>query len=126
MGIVVTIAMLAGLCVLLLNPISIFRRRPADNSKKILIVGIFLFTAGLWNAFWHGLQNLEVFWGKAALGSGFFMIASALVILKSLRQSDEIVERQWFHWLLIIGLFLSFLLYAITLVQIYSGMEIIR
>lgn len=126
MGIVVTIAMLMGLCVLLLNPISIFHKPPADYFKTKLFIGIFLLAAGLWNAFWHGLQNLDVFWGKAGLASGLIMIASALIILLSLRRAKEAVERQWFHWLIIVGLLLSFLLYAITIVQIYAGMDIIR
>jgi len=125
MGIVVTIAMLAGLCLFLLNPVSIFRKRPSDNSKTVLFVGSFLLVAGLWNTFWHGLRNVDEFWGQAALGSGLIMIASALVILMSLRRPAEIVERRWFHWLLIAALFMHFLLYAITLVQLNLGMEIL-
>jgi hypothetical protein len=125
MGIVVTLAMLAGLWVLVLSPSSIFRKRSSDYSKMTIFSGSFLLLAGLWNTFWHGLQNLNVFWGLAAFGTGLVMIASALVILMSLRHPTEFVKRRWFHYFLITALLMSFSLYVITLVQIYSGMEIL-
>ena len=124
MGIVVTLAMLTGLWVLVLSPNSIFRKRSSDHSKMTIFAGSFLLIAGLWNAFWHGLQNINVFWGLAALITGLVMIASALVVLMSLRHPVEFVKRRWFHYFLITALLMSFSLYAITLVQIYSGMEI--
>lgn len=126
MGIVVSIAMLAGLCIFLINPVSIFRSLPSNNFKVHFLVGFFLGAAGLWNAFWYGLRNVDSFWGQAALVSGLIMLVSALVVLMSLRRPAEIVERRWFHWLLIAGLLASFLLYATTLVQLNLGIQILR
>lgn len=125
MGIVVTFAMLAGLWVLVLSPSSIFRKQPSDYFKVTIFAGCFLLLAGLWNTFWHGVQNLNIFWGQAALLTGVVMIVSAIVILMSLRQSNGRVKRRWFHYLLITALLMSFSLYTITLIQIYSGMEIL-
>ncbi|MEH6457462.1 MAG: hypothetical protein V7749_14120, partial [Cocleimonas sp.] len=96
-----------------------------DHFKTVLIIGCFLLAAGLWNTFWFGLRNVDVFWGQAALGSGLIMIASALVILLSLRRPAETLKHRWFHWFLIAGLFMHFLLYAITIVQLNLGMEIL-
>jgi len=123
-GIVVTLAMLAGLFLLLPTPVSVFRKPPSDNVKVNSVVGGFLLTLGLWNAFWYGLRHVNEFWGQAAIGSGLVMVASATVILVSLRRSTKIAYR-WFYWVLIAVLLVSFLLYAITLVQLNLGMEIV-
>jgi len=125
-GIVVTVAMLAALCVFIVKPISIFRKPSFKNVKAHFLIGVFLLIAGVWNALWYGAQHLSQFWGQAAFISGLIMAVSAVVILTSLRRPGEVVARRWFHWLLIVGLLLSFLLYAITLIQLNLGMEIIR
>lgn len=126
MGIVVTLAMLVGLLLLLPTRVSVFREPVSEFFKVKSVAGVFLMFAGLWNSLWHGLQHLDRFWGQAALISGAFMITAAVIILMSLRNLAETVQRQSYHWFLIAGLFACFLLYAVTLVQLNLGMETIR
>jgi hypothetical protein len=133
MGIVVTVLMALGL--LLSKPFSSIKCNAfGRNHKNVNWVGITLFLAGVWNAFWYGLQHLGSFWGMAALISGVLMIFSSLLILSQSNNSSFVgkklvntVARKLSSISIIIsfGLLLSFLLYFITLIQLNLGMPIL-
>lgn len=119
MGIVVCLAMAVGLFLLWKehkNKVS------KSNNKKAMMA--FVLLAGLWNSLWYGLRNYTEFWGIAALVSGVFMLLTVLILNKeSFFNARQTVILKG---LTIIGLFASFLLYAITLVQLNLGIPIIR
>ena len=45
-------------------------------------LGLLLEAAGIWNAFWYGLQHFNEFWGQMALWSGLIMLASGAYCLR--------------------------------------------
>ncbi len=133
MGIVVAIFMLFGL--VLVSPYSLLTR---SLQKKVVAGADWLagglLIAGLWNFFWYGLRNFETFWGAAALMSGVFMMAVAVIVLKehgsaqlasnsAISMIYNVLKRLYWFW--VIGLLLSFLLYATTLIQLNLGLPII-
>lgn len=126
MGIVVTLAMLFGLIVLRPTP---WR----DENAKVQNPGFVTFTItaltvfGLWNFLWYGLRHLGDFWGWAAIVSGASMVAAALIVfVERESSSDSSNSRLIAARSPVIGvLAISFLLYAITLVQLNMGLPII-
>ena len=54
-------------------------------------LGLLLEAAGIWNAFWYGLQHFSEFWGQMALWSGLIMLASGAYCLRL--KKPEIVEK---------------------------------
>jgi hypothetical protein len=134
MGIVVTVSMLLGL--LIVSPFSLcsFGRQRENKTLASAIAGA-LFFMGLWNTVWYGLQNSQYFWGMAALVSGVFMMLVAVQIMKkygvNALSSNAVVTAvnqkiNPLSLLWIAGLFLSFLLYAVTLIQLNLGFAIIH
>ncbi len=133
MGIVVTIFMLLGL--LMVSSFSWLSLGAKKNERSIAhFIGNGLLLAGLWNAFWHGLRYADVFWGQAALVSGLLMILVSIIILKeygshklatsrAIASIYKIINPLSILW--IMGLLLSFLLYAVTLIQLNLGLDII-
>ncbi len=128
MGIVVTIFMLSGLLVISPWPkLSLGMLRTNSNVVNFIASGLLL--AGLWNSLWHGLRYLDHFWGLAALVSGFFMVMTAVLIFvdygkkTGLQKIYSFIKPLSLLW--VIGLFASFLLYAITLIQLNLGYPII-
>ena len=127
MGIVVTIAMLLGLVVLRPTP---WRGSDlgAPDLRFVVFVSAFLTLAGLWNSLWHGLQNLDSFWGIAALISGVIMILAAVIIF--LERGDPVgAGSTWVGSIraaIVWALAACFLLYAVTLIQLNLGYPIIR
>ena len=118
MGIVVTLAMLMAIMVML----AVMFRVSDKGLRSVTmrrIAGTFVLICGLWNAFWHGVQHLNEFWGQAALGSGLVMIISTLAILGVIRSRP-------IRWSILAGLMAFFLLYAITLIRLNLGYSIIR
>jgi hypothetical protein len=100
----------------------LFKNKPLSARQSVLSILALLF-GGTWNAFYYGLQHLNHFWGQAALVSGLFMCAAAGLLylrMKGKRQSRAA------HLTVMGGLLLCFLLYAVTLVQMNLGFEIIR
>lgn len=77
MGIVVTIFMFFILLLSVSNPLR------ASLSKYQTLLASITLLAGLWNAFWHGIQHLGQFWGNAAFISGLLMIFTSLLLLKA-------------------------------------------
>ena len=128
MGIVVCISMLLGL--LMLSPKKWLSNKLLVKSQSIIAVQLFLF--GVWNAAWYGAQHLGSFWGMAALVSGLAMILSGIVL--AVESGDEkskfIISFYQLikpaRVLVIVMLCASFLLYAVTLIQLNLGVPIIQ
>lgn len=115
MGIVVTLIMLTGLW-------SAVSRRSLQRQSLYLVAAL-LMIGGLWNAAWYGLQHTDEFWGQAALVSGVFMMVWSVILL--LENLSKRVPKLISIFVLL-GLSVSFLLYAISLIQLNLGMDIIR
>ena len=47
-----------------------------------LALGLVLEAAGIWNAFWYGLQHFSEFWGQMAFWSGLTMFVSGALCLR--------------------------------------------
>ena len=135
MGIVVSISLLSGLLVFLARELHV--RLPETNSlglvtrQEVPIAWILLFV-GLWNIFWYGLHHLNTFWGHAAMASGVFMVLAAILLRQSLDSVGKSLRAKVYRFvrsikvLVVTGLLASFLLYAITLLRLNFGMEIIK
>jgi len=120
MGIVVSLAMLLGIIFL-----SKKRFYSQDNSSWFMVLGlVFLVSTGLWNAVWHGLQNMGTFWGMVALVSGIITLSAAFLLYNngrlSVASSDS--TNQLSRILSLTGLGLCFALYAVTIIQINLGL----
>ena len=116
MGIVMTLAMLAGL-------VTLFK---SDRSTVITyVVALCLLASGLWNALWYGLRHLGTFWGVAGIVTGLTMILVAFHLWSN-RDRAQSEIRADYKWFLAGALMAGFLLYFITLVQLNLGYEIIR
>lgn len=126
MGIVVTVFMLLGL--LLVSPLPVLNlKKYKGNVSFVRFVGFGLLLMGLWNLLWFGLRHLQLFWGQAAVVSGLFMIVVAILILgeQSFQNNKIYIKFKVLSVFFIVGLFLSFLLYAVTLIQLNLGYGII-
>ncbi len=127
MGIVVALTMLLGLIVLRPTPWN-GEHRVQQGLRLITFTVSCLTLIGSWNVFWYGLRHLESFWGWAAIVSGITMILSALIIFKE--RSDPLSHAE--SWLsairggVVLTLALSFLLYAVTIIQLNMGLPILR
>ena len=117
MGIVITVALLCALISLL------WIKR--FNKSALLVVSMFSILAGTWNVLWYWLRHPVSFWGLAALVSG---LALLVVGLLTLQKTDHInislISDVAIKPLLLI-LSVSFLLYAITIIQLNLGLPII-
>lgn len=119
MGIVVCLAMLLGL-------VQLITRQALAGS----LIAWLLVVLGAWNALWYGLRHIGEFWGWAALISGVFMVMSGVLIAAQsgkpellIRLAAKITALRLF---VIVGLFASFLLYAVTLIRLNMGLSIIH
>lgn len=111
MGIVVAVSQALGLLAYWFNG-----PNAANRSVRLsAIAGLVLL--GLWNTLWYGLRHLEQFWGQAAIITGLIMLMAALD-LSGRRLS---VPRP----VIVAALFASFALYAVTLVRLNLGLNII-
>ncbi len=134
MGIVVTVFMLLGL--LKLSSLSFLGGNRLNNHLPLnMVISHGLLLVGLWNTAWFGLQHLTIFWGVAALLSGLLMMLCAIIIIvehpcgklskNPLTNTLYRVIKPFKCWL-IAALWVSFLLYATTLVQLNLGLAIIQ
>ena len=134
MGIVVCITMLFGLLAFVRN----WRRNAEDNVKASWLDGfvgsapVLLLVMGLWNAAWYGLRHLGSFWGNAALITGVVMLLAGLILLVESKPQHPPALLAVYQKLkllrlpIFIALLASFLLYAITLIQLNLGYAIIQ
>jgi len=129
MGIVVTIAMLWGIFALVPFTRSLFKAR------HMIFIGRFLLIAGLWNALWFGLRHLDIFWGQAALISGFAMLLSAVLIISDyedpLLAANPLLKALYRPLKAIVPVIIALLvasagLYLITLIRLNLGLSIIQ
>ena len=124
MGIVVSFAMLLGAVFLL------FERfyKTLNSSRFVQVALAFIALAGLWNSLWYGLPNIDTFWGVAGFVSGVFILMSALFVYEGGFSHSTMTPftLQLIRGLLIVGLLLCLVLYAVTIVRINLGLPIIR
>lgn len=126
MGIVVTVVMLLGLIVLRPTPWSKDHGQRQDLRLVTFTIAM-LVVMGLWNTLWYGLRHLGEFWGWAAVISGISMLLAAMIIFTE-RSNPLSATESWLGAMrnMIVGvLAVSFLLYAVTLVQINMGVAFI-
>lgn len=126
MGIVVSIAMLLGLIVLRPTPWSSGQQQRQDL-RVITFSTAMLVLCGLWNVLWYALRYVPAFWGWAALISGVAMLLAALIIFRE-RTNPLAGTESWLGAIrggVVLVLALSFLLYAVTIIQLNMGLPII-
>jgi len=128
MGIVVTVFMGMGLLLLIPAVAACLERlAPRRSVENAIVYGLLM--AGLWNGLWHGLRHLDDFWGLTALLSGVCMVATALMLRRvpGTARAPGIVPwwRKAVTRVASVGLFASFLLYAVTLTRLNLGLSII-
>ena len=132
MGIVVTFYMFFG--VLLLSPLAkgVIGEKISLTNAKWMTCGLFL--AGAWNAFWHGFRHIDLSWGIAALISGFFMMMAAILIFRKRTDYNFISHSLYeiifnvlnkFSLVIWLGLLLSFLVYAVSLILLNLGLPML-
>jgi uncharacterized membrane protein YiaA len=124
MGIVICIVMLLGLSVLQPSPWNSLKRTQ-HASKFILFTGTSLFGFGLWNVI-YGYLNIDGFWMLASIISGSAMIfASYYVFSERHDDSNSVVSVSSIRKAVVTLLAISFLLYAVTLIQLNLGYSIL-
>ena len=124
MGIVVCISLLLGLSVLQPTPWNSAKQATHD-SRFILFTTGMLFGLGVWNVL-YAYFNITGFWFWASLISGTAMVFASFYTfsergLEQGRASDSTVRKA-----VVFILALSFLLYAVTLIQLNLGYPILR
>jgi len=113
MGTIVTVCMLIGL--LIATPYAMNKRLKALPVAIARTFGGIVLLGGVWNTFWHGIQNLNNSWGLAALFSGLFMMLTGLYIMRfdtlpALLQKIRVI--------VLLGLLGWFLVYAIKIASL--------
>lgn len=121
MGIVVCVVMLLGLVILRPIPWSSAEATSLEP-KFVFTVVISLGAIGCWNLI-YGYLKIDGFWHVASIVSGLAMIlASALV----LREKNSPAKNGPFRNTVVALLAVSFLVYAVTLIQLNLGYPILR
>jgi hypothetical protein len=121
MGIVVCIVMLLGLVVLRPTP---WRAEVTSSQapKFVLFTAVLLFTVGAWNLT-YGYLSIDGFWQLASVISGITMIVASILVMLERERATNVGR---LRTLVIVLLALSFLLYAVTLIQLNLGYPILR
>lgn len=135
MGIVVCVTMLFGL-------LGLLKKRGKTPGKGALLEAIYTqapslsILIGLWNFAWYGLRHLGSFWGHTALATGLVMLMTGVILLVESNSGGKLnrapILLTTYKLLkpirvpVAIALLSGFLLYAVTLVQLNLGYEIIR
>ncbi len=126
MGIIVTITMLLGLIILRPSP-----WRASHSVRQDLRFVTFSATClaifGAWNALWYGVRHLTEFWGLVSIVSGVTMMLAGMLVFteRSTPQQGGDSFLSMFRRGVIGILAVSFLLYAVTLVQLNLGLPIL-
>ncbi len=121
MGIIVCISMLLGLVVLQPSPWN--RSARVDHHQGfVLFSAIALTGLGFWNVL-YGFFNIDGFWRWASLLSGITMVmAAAYIFVERTSDASSCYVRRIVTTLLAI----SFVLYAVTIVQLNFGYPVLR
>lgn len=122
MGIVVCVAMLFGLVILRPSPFNA-KQRVNFNAEFKRVVCLALAVLGIWNAL-YGLLKISGFWCFMSIVSGLAMVLAAGLI--AIDQSEQMEARSKVGSSIILVLALSFLVYAVTLIQLNLGYGILR
>lgn len=122
MGIVVCLAMLLGLVMLRPSPFNA-KHRVNFNAEFKRIVWLALGVLGFWNAL-YGLLKISGFWCFMSVVSGLAMVLAAGLIASE--QEDNVADRSKVENAIILALGISFLVYAVTLIQLNLGYSILR
>ncbi len=126
MGIVVAVSMLLGLIILRPTPWRSHHREKQDL-RLVTFTTASLVIFGLWNVLWYGLRHLSYFWGWAAIISGLTMLVAAMIIFME-RSNPLSATESWLgaaRGTVVLVLALSFVLYAVTIIQINLHLPII-
>lgn len=120
MGIVVCIVMLMGLIVLRPTP---WRTEVSAEQASgfVFFTAALLFFIGGWNLI-YGFLNIQGFWCFASMVSGLAMIAAAFFVLM---EKGGTIKFSLVRKLIVLVLGVSFLLYAVTLIQLNLGYPIL-
>ena len=134
MGIVVCISMLLGLCVLQPTPWN-STKRAKQAPKLVLFVAVALLGLGLWNLV-YGYLNINGFWKLASIVSGIAMVMASVYVFNERNIMAEDVNNNTdnhsnfsnsaLRKAVVAVLALSFLVYAVTLIQLNLGYPILR
>lgn len=87
---------------------------------------------GLWNVLWYGLRHITSFWGIAGIVSGLALIIPSIIAMYAhkdlcFKKTSAVYNvLKALEWPAIAVLLVSFLLYAITLIQLNLGYPIIH
>lgn len=121
MGIVVCIVMLLGLVLLRPTPWS-GAEASSHDPRFVYTVAALLAALGCWNLV-YGYLKIGGFWHIASIVSGLIMmVASAFVLI----EKDNPAKNCPFRNSIVTLLAVSFLLYAVTLIQLNLGYPILR
>lgn len=121
MGIVVCIGMLFGLSVLQPTPWN-SGKRAQHSPEFVAFTGVAMLGLGFWNVIYACL-NISGFWFWASLISGIAMVlGSFFVVSEEQRGPKESNLRR----AVVVVLAISFLLYAVTIIQLNLGYPILR
>ena len=121
MGIVVCICMLLGLSILQPTPWN-SSERIQHAPKFVSFTALALLILGLWNTIYGGL-NISGFWMWVSLISGLDMVMASCYVFSE--KSAE-VNNTALRKAVVVILALSFLVYAVTLIQLNLGYPILR
>lgn len=120
MGIVVCICMLLGLSVLQPTPWN-SAKRAQHAPEFIVFTGAALLGLGLWNVI-YSCFNITGFWFWASLASGIAMVLASVYVFS---ESTSGSSGGGFRKGVVAVLAASFLLYAVTLIQLNLGYSIL-
>ena len=120
MGIVVCIVMLMGLVVLRPTP---WRTEVSSTQALgfVRLTAAALFFIGAWNVM-YGFLKIEGFWCYASMVTGIVMLVASVFVLV---ESRGTIKFSRFRTVVITALAASFLLYAVTLIQLNLGYPIL-
>jgi len=98
-----------------------------QDLRLVTFTSLSLVILGAWNLLWYGLRHFGEFWGWSAIISGLAMILAAVIIFRE--RSDPVGSSTStlgaVRGLVVITLAVSFILYAVTLIQLNMGLPIL-
>ncbi len=123
MGIVVCISMLLGLTVLQPTPWN-RSARVKQPTQFVMFTAFSLLSLGLWNVI-YGYFTISGFWMWASLISGSAMVLASFYVFIEQGSESSDIDHSNVRKATTIVLALSFLVYAVTLIQLNLGYPIL-